>query len=305
VGEHKYCTEFILQGAQCSVSELRELLGMKGDSLIVAGEQPTVKVHIHTDNPDGVQALAAKHGELTRMKVDNMEQQHNMLVVDRPKTPYSIAFVVPGAGFDRIARELGAEVTLLAAHNPSVRDLVLAINKCLAQTVYLFVNDKNVLLAAQEAARLSGRAVHVLPTPDILAGLSGLLVMRQAAASAAERDIGEVDVMRGAAQTKTAQVFLAGKGATIGGTTVQRGKPAAASANTLYGGESLAEAAQAALKAMGADGGGLITVYYGGAQKERDAQRLVADLRSAFPTAEADYYYGGQKGAEYWISLDE
>jgi dihydroxyacetone kinase-like predicted kinase len=111
--------------------------------------------------------------------------------------------------------------------------------------------------------------------------------------------------MSAAARTGSAQVFFAGKDATVGGTTVLRGKPAAASNGALYAGDSLGEAATAALSAMGAPNGGLITVYYGGAQKERDAQRLADDLRVAFPQADVEYYYGGQKNAEFWVSLDE
>ncbi len=308
VGENKYCTEFLLERAHCTVSELRDLLSPKGDSLIVGGSSvgdldgETIKVHIHTDKPDLVQAIAGKYGQLTRVKVDNMEEQHNVLVVDKPAVPYSIVALVPGPGFEQIVKELGVETALLAEHNPSVRDLVLAINKSLSDNVFLFVNDKNVVLAAQEAAKLSGRTVHVLPTPDVVAGIAGLFSMR----ATGEGMVPEVKgVLHAAAQPRSAQVFFAGKDATVGGTTVLHGKPAAASAGILYAGGSLGEAARAALEAMGAHNGGLITVYYGGAQKERDAQRLSDELRAAFPQTDVEYYYGGQKNAEFWISLDE
>ena len=298
VGENKYCTEFILEGAGVSTHELRDLLQSKGDSLIVAGEQPTIKVHIHTDNPESVQAIAAKYGEPTRVKVDNMERQHNVLLVEKPAVAYSIVALVPGPGFEQIVKELGAEVALLSAGNPSVRDIVLAINKCLSGDVYLLVNDKNVALAAQEAAKLSGRTVRVLPTPDIVAGIAALFAMRSQAGD-------ESAILEASARPRSAQAFFAGKDATVGGTTVLRGKPAASSAGALYAGGTLAEAATAALQAMGARDGGLITVYYGGAQKERDAQRLCEDLHAAFAQADVEYYYGGQKNAEYWVSLDD
>ena len=297
VGENKYCTEFILQDATCSVHELRDHLQAKGDSLIVAGAQPTIKVHIHTDNPEAVQSIAARFGAMTRVKVDNMEQQHNVLVVERPAVAHSAVAIVPGEGFERIVRELGVEVALVAAANPSVRDILLAINKCLSEKIFLFVNDKNVALAAREAAGLSGREVHVIPTGDIVAGIAGLFALQSGAS--------EAEILEAASRPRSAQVFFAGKDARMGGTSVARGKPAAASGGSLYAGATLGEAAQAALAAMGAGNGGLITVYYGGAQKERDAQRLSDDLRLAFPGADVDYYYGGQKNAEYWISLDE
>lgn len=295
VGENKYCTEFILERPGVSAHELREALQSKGDSLIVAGDTTAIKVHIHTDNPEGVQAMASHHGAVTRVKVDNMERQHNVLVVDKPAVAYSVVAVVPGAGFEQIVRELGAEVTVPANPNPSVRDIALAINKSLSGNVYVFVNDKNVTLAAQEAAQIaSGRTVRVLPTADIVQGIAGLFALRSGA-----------DVMEAAKHVRSAQVFFAGKDATVGGTTVLRGKPAATSSGVLYAGGSLSEAAIAALQAMGARDGGLITVYYGGAQKERDAQRLSDELRAAFAQADVEYYYGGQKNAEYWVSLDE
>ncbi len=300
VGERKFCTEFILENADCSPLVLREVLVSSGDSLIVAGETPTLKVHIHTDNPETVRNAAAKHGNVTRVKIDNMEQQHNVLLVDAPVPPYSVVAVVPGLGFERIVRELGVEVPLVTQKNPSVRDLLLAINKCLASEIYLFTNDRNVALAAHEAAKLSPRTVHVLPTADVVSGIAGLFAMRSGNGAP---DPGAI--LAAAAQPRSAQVFFAGKDATLGGTTVARGKPAATSGGILYAGKSLADAAAQALEAMGARDGGLITVYYGGVQKERGAQRLADNLRASFPAAEVEYYFGGQRDTEFWISRDE
>ena len=301
VGDNKFCTEFILEKATISVPELRDMLAPRGDSLIVAGAEPTIKVHIHTDNPEAVQSIASKHGELTRVKVDNMEQQHNVLVVDRPAVPYSIVAVVPGLGFERIVKELGVEVAVVTQKNPSVRDLLLAVNKCLGDTVYLFVNDSNVKLAASEIPKLTDRTVHVIPTRDIVAGIAGLFAFRSSGDAVPADDA----ILKDAARPHAIQVFFAGKDASIGGTSVAHGKPAATSNGSLFGGATLREAASAALAANGADAGGLITLYYGGTQKERDAQRMSEELRENFTQADVEYYYGGQKNAEYWISLDE
>ena len=300
VGERKFCTEFILERSTCSARELRERLMPAGDSLIVAGEPPTLKVHIHTDDPAAVQALAEKHGAPVRVKVDDMERQHNVLI-DAPVPEYSIVAVVPGTGFERIVRELGVEVPVVSDKNPSVKELLLAINKCLSPEIYLFANDKNVVLAAQEAAKRSGRSVHVIPTPDVVSGIAGLFSLRSGNGRAP--DVAEI--VAASAHARSAQVFFAGKDATLGGTTVARGKPAATGGGVLYAGESLADAASGALDAMGARNGGLITVYYGGAQKERDAQKMAESLRAAFPAADVEYYFGGQRNAEYWISRDE
>lgn len=301
VGERKYCTEFILEQAGCSAQLLRETLDPLGDSLIVAGADERYKVHIHTDLPEKVQGAVADFGAVTRLKVDNMERQHTLLVVEKPAQAYSIVALVPGPGFEQIVRELGAEVTVDGRHNPSVRDILLGINTSLSDTVYLLINDANAKLAAQEAAKLSGRTVRLVPTVDVVGGIAALLALRGGDGAAPSVEMLE----QSAAQTASAQVFFAGKDASVGGTTVERGKPAALFAGNIYGGGSLGQAAMNALDAMGARNGGLITVYYGAAQKERDAQRLAEELRSAFAQADVEYYYGGQQNAEFWISLDE
>jgi DAK2 domain fusion protein YloV len=302
VGEFKYCTEFILEQSTCDTVELRRLLEPRSESLLVIGGKPTIKVHIHTDDPQRVQDIASKHGELTRVKVDNMENQHNVLVVDKPPSVRSIVAVVPGPGFERIVYELGAEVVVGGTKNPSVRDLLLAVNKCLSDDIYLFVNDKNVALAAREVTKLTDKRVRVVPTVDIVGGIAGLFAMRE---SVKTQTPAEELLLAAAARVKSAQLFFAGRDARLGGAQVERGKPAAAYAGTLIAAETLAQTMTEVLTAMGARGGGLVTLYYGGAQKEKDAQRLSEEMRAAFPDGDVEYYYGGMKSAEYWISLDE
>jgi DAK2 domain fusion protein YloV len=308
VGENKFCTEFVLENANLGVHDLRKLLEPRGESLLVVGGQPTIKVHVHTDNPEKVQEIAERHGTLTRVKVDDMERQHTMLVVDKPEAAYSIVALVPGDGFDRIARELGAEVVVSNAKNPSVRDLLLAVNKCLSDDVYVLVNDKNAALAASEVTRLTDRRVHVIPTRDIVAGIAGLFAFRNGSSGGRIRPPADAEILAAAQRVRAARVFFAGKDACVGGASVVKGKPAALSGDgdRLWSAETPRDAARAALTAMGAGaGGGLITLYYGGAQKEKDAQRLSEDLKAAFPDAGVEYYYGGMKNAEYWLSLDE
>lgn len=302
VGENKYCTEFVLQNAQTTVSELRRVLEPRGESLLVVGAEPTIKVHVHTDDPERVQEIAAKLGDVTRVKVDDMERQHTVLVVEKPARGRSIVALVPGDGFARIARELGADVVVSNAKNPSVRDLLLAVNKCLHDDVYLFVNDKNVVLAANEATRMTDKKVRVIPTGDVVGGIAGLFAL----GGASDGELPDPHaVLDATGRVRSAQVFFAGKDATVGGVSVAKGKPAAVFDGTMLTGETPGEAAHAALEALGAVRGGLVTLYYGGTQKERDAQRLSEELQAAFPQASVEYYYGGMKNAEYWLSLDE
>ena len=207
VGENKYCTEFIVEDAVCTVAVLRDELAPRGESLLVIGAPPILKVHIHTDDPEKVKELAGRYGRLTRVKVDNMEQQHNVLVVDKPEG-HSIIAVVPGPGFERIARELGAEVTVSGEKNPSVRDLLLAINKTLRDDVYLFVNDKNVALAASEVVKLTDKRVRVVhDARHCRRHRRDCSRLRSAGES-----IPEQELTAATTRVRRAQVFFAGKG---------------------------------------------------------------------------------------------
>src|SRR6202011_3653610 len=173
------CTEFILATGTMPAHKLRTILADHGDSLIVAGGDGALRVHIHTDYPNKVMDLAREYGDVSKTKVDNMEDQHNVLVVDRESKPRGIVCVVPGDGFAKICRELGADVTVMggAAKNPSVKDLLVAVNNVLAPVVYLFPNDKNVMLAAQEVGALTKQQVIVIPTETVSDGIVALFAV--------------------------------------------------------------------------------------------------------------------------------
>lgn len=300
VGEFRYCTEFIIEDATCAIAELRHALESRGESLLVVGAPPTIKVHVHADDPERVKAIAARYGTLARVKVDDMERQHQMLLLDRPTVARSIVAVVSGSGFEAIVKELGAEVTVSAAQNPSVRDLLLAINKCFSNCVYLFANDENVVLASREAAALSTKDVRVVPTRDIVEGIAGLLAMH------GENKPSEGDLRAAASRTRSARLFFASKDVMLDGISVTKGKAAGAFAGALFSGDSFAQTTQRVVEAMReAAGDGLITLYYGGTQREKDARRLSEEVRAAFPSMDVEYYYGGMKNAEYWVAFDE
>ena len=301
VGGNKFCTEFVLEDATVENHELRDLLEPYGDSLLVIGGAPTLKVHIHTGDPREVQAIAAARGRLTREKVEDMERQHTLLLVDRPTKPFSIVAVVPGEGFAQIARELGAESPVVAHDaNPSVRELLLAVNSCLAERVYLLANDPNVALAAREVVTIAERETIVVATRDVPSGLAVVLEL----ANAGERLPTNDELLARAAPVRVADVFFAGKDSQLGGVALKRGSPAASLGGKLLSAATIPEAVEAAARELGAEAGGLLTLYYGGAQKERDARQITAKLAETFDGVDVEYYYGGQRASEYVISLE-
>ena len=301
VGDYRYCTEFVLEDATLEAHPLRELLEKQGDSLLVIGAVPTIKVHLHTAEPETVKMAAARHGTVTRWKAEDMAQQHHLLVVDAEGAPFGVASVVPGAGFERIVRELGAEVAIRAraGANPSVEELLIGVNASLAATVYLLPNDPNVALAARELPALTEKHLIVVPTRDPIAGLAMLL---QLAPPAEPPPLAELTAALD--QVHSASAFFAGKDARVGGVAVERHAPAASVDGRLLTGATLGDVIIAAAAELGAAEGGLVTLYYGGAQKERDAQKYAALLGERFAGVEVEYYYGGQAGIECWISRE-
>lgn len=301
VGEYRFCTEFVLDDANLEAHALRDLLGPFGDSLIVAGSSPMLKVHVHTGRPGDVQTLAAKHGTLSRLKIEDMARQHHLLVVDVAPQMFAVAAVVPGAGFERIARELGADVTIPVPRgaNPSVEDLLVGVNATLAAQVYLLANDPNVALAAREVGALTEKAVTVVPSRDIVRGLAVLLALAGRDAPPAAGAIEAAMAAVGAAA-----VFFAGKDASVGGVAVRAGAPAATIDGRLVTAPSLGELLSAVVRELAAGEAGVVTLYYGGKQKERDAERHAAELGEHVAGVTVEYYYGGQPENEYWVSFE-
>jgi DAK2 domain fusion protein YloV len=301
IGDNRFCTEFVLEDATIDTQPFRDQLAALGDSLIVAGAAPTIKVHLHTAVPGDVQVLAGKHGTLSRLKIEDMAKQHQLLVVDAPRTPFAIASVVPGAGFDRIARELGAEVTIPAFRgaNPSVEDLVVGVNATLADHVVLLPNDPNVALAAREVAALTAKTVTIVPTRNVLQGLAVQLALagRDAVPDAADLNLAQHTIA-------TAAIFFAGKDSSVDGVAVKKGAPSATIDGRLRTSPTLSSLFAAVAAELGAAAGGLITLYYGGRQKERDAQRYAAEIGERFADVSVEYYFGGQPEIEYWMSRE-
>jgi DAK2 domain fusion protein YloV len=301
VGEYRFCTEFVLDDATLDALPLRELLERHGDSLLVIGAAPTLKVHLHSADPDAIRTLAARHGTVTRWKAEDMAHQHHLLVVDAPARPIGIACVVPGPGFERIARELGADVTIAGRGdgNSSVEELLVGVNSSLAPLVYLLPNDPNVALAAREVAALSEKDVIVLPTRDPVAGMNAVLRLAGRTSPLSDDALAAL-----ADEARGASVFFAGKAARVDGSVVERNAPLASIGSDLRSGPTLGAVVLEAAAMLGAADGGLVTLYYGGAQKERDAQKYAALVGERFGGVQVEYYFGGQPNIEYWIGVE-
>lgn len=309
VETNRFCTEFVLVAPTATEDQVRALLTAHGDSLIVAGGDGAIRVHIHTDYPQEVAGVAGKFGDVQKLKVDNMEEQHSVLVVDREAKPRGIVAVVPGEGFAKISKELGADVTVLggATMNPSVKDLLVAVNKVLAPIVYLLPNDKNVVLAARQVGELTDRKVVVIPTRTVVDGVAALFALvnlPEEATPTADEIAGESQIVA------SGTIFQAGRDAEMGGVAVKRSQLVGAldarngTPDALVAGADAPSIALAMISSAGAGDASLATIYYGGGRKLKDAEEIAAVIKAAHPSMTVETYYGGQPSSDFVISIE-
>lgn len=309
VEQRRFCTEFMVAGASADATAMRDLLSSLGDSLIVAPGDDVLRVHIHTDHPHEVMDVAARHGMLSRTKIENMEEQHNVLVVDRESKRRGSVCVVPGDGFATICRELGADVTIAggATKHPSVQELLAAVNNVLAPVVYLFANDKNVVPAANEVVRLAHPRVIVVPTTSVADGLAALLEL----SNHPDKDEPCAGALIAAARVAASgSIFAAGRDAAFDGVAVTRGELVGAldgragQRERIIKGADAGAIAVALVAAAEVDPGTLITLYYGSGREPKEADRIAATVRDAYPDHAVEVYYGGQTAADYVMSIE-
>jgi DAK2 domain fusion protein YloV len=309
VEERRFCTEFMLTTDSITAPRLRDLLADQGDSLIVASGEGTLRVHIHTDFPTKVMDLAREFGDVSKTKVDNMEEQHNVLVVDRESKPRGIVTVVNGDGFAKICKELGADVTVLAgaAMNPSVKDLLVAVNQVVAPVVYVFPNDGNVIAAAHQIQPLTDRKVVVVPTrsmPDGIAAMFSLINQPLDRLAAPDDLLDESTILA------SGEIFRAVRDSSVSGVSVCRGELVGSidardgSPRSVVSGGDASSIALKLVEQAGAHNAALVTIYYGASRKLKDAESIVAALQEHLPNSAIEAYYGGQQSSDYVISIE-
>lgn len=184
-----YCTEFIAQRKDKArnVGRLRAILSGIGDSLVVVDDDDIVKVHVHTDQPNKALEEGLKFGPLLTVKIENMREQHTAKVIESteprervirdPEKKYGFVAVAAGEGLGSVFTDLGADVVVKGGQtmNPSTNDILYAIDAVPAEVVFVFPNNKNIIMAAEQAVPLSGKQVVIIPSRNIPQGISALL----------------------------------------------------------------------------------------------------------------------------------
>ena len=294
---YRYCTLFVIDGKELDASSLETELEPLGDSMLVVGDPSALKVHLHTDDPGAAIAVGSRAGAIEGVEIADMHRQtarrEERLLEALPATAArsAVVAVAAGEGNRRLFESLGAEAVVSGGQtmNPSTAELLAAIESVAAQEVVLLPNNANVILAAEQAARLTGRPVEVVPTGSIQAGLAAAVAFNP------ERSAEEnADAMRPAISwLATAEVVVVSRDATIDGVTVRRGEYLARLGETaVAAGPSFQEVARDLLELLVAEPRELLTLLTGENAPPLDG--LLDELAERHPELELEVHEGGQ-----------
>ena len=318
-----YDVQFIVQGEDLNVNVIRSAIDAMGWSTVVVGNEDVVKVHVHVHDPGIPLSYAVSLGTLTEVVVENMQEQYQEYLHERthreadatahqpnPDLPelgedhIGVVAVSSGDGLARVFRQLGAAELVMGGqtNNPSTQEILEAIQRVPTRKVIVLPNNKNIILAAEQAARLAtSQEVTIIPTRSVPQGISALLLYDPQA------DVEELaEAMRQAKDdVVTGEITTATRSVELNGVEVANGQIIGLVNGTLTtAGDNLNEVVKEVLEQMGVRDRELVTLYYGNGLLESDAKLLADEMRQTFEDQEFELVYGGQPHYHYILSAE-
>lgn len=315
-----YCTEFIVmvEKPYDAAEEVRfkSYLESIGDSIVVVSDEDIVKVHVHTNDPGLAIQKALTYGSLTKMKIDNMREEHNERVIQgasqlaekqaeaAPRKPAGFLAVSIGEGLNRIFEEIGADYVIEGGQtmNPSTEDMLNAIAQVNADTIFILPNNSNIILAAEQAAKLTkDKEIIVVPSKTVPQGITAIInyMPDKSAAENKERMAEEMQ------KVKTGQVTYAVRDTAMDGKEIKAGDIMGIGDKTICSvGSDIAEVTFELLESLLDDESELVSLYFGQDGSEEDAQALADRIMEAYPELEVDVHSGGQPIYYYILSVE-
>lgn len=312
-----YCTEFIASrdhDENFNENEFKAYLESIGDSIVVVADEEYVKVHVHTDNPGLALQKALEIGALHNMKIENMREQHSSIFtgeekkeakVDEPKAALGVVSIAAGSGIAEIMTSLGATQVIEGGQtmNPSTEDILEAIKACHAEKVIVLPNNKNIILAAEQAAAIEEETkVYVLPTTTMPQGIAAMIAQDNGSPDDME---GLLDEMKEAVSgVQTAQITIAVRDTTLEGENIIEGEYLGMlEGRIVVHHKDLKQTYNELLKKMNQDAE-VVTVYYGEGITEEIAESYREDAESIFKDADIELYDGKQPVYYFMISAE-
>lgn len=313
--EFAYCTEFLVQylkptATEGDIDSFRRRLNRIGDCVLVVGDLSLVKVHVHTNNPGKALQYGLELGELVNLKIENMVEQRRerqakmeKAKAAEPPKDYGMVAVSLGEGFSQIFTDLCVDCIVDGGQtmNPSTEDLLEAVNRVNAKCVFIFPNNGNVILAAQQAAEMAEKEVHVIPTKNVAMGIAAAVAFQPE--MTAQENAKRMD--EAAQRVKTGTVTYAVRDTEYENLHIKQGDIIGLHNGKIeFADASVPTVCMELMKAIVTDEDELITVYYGKDTQEADAQALTDAIARAYPNCDVEVHQGGQPLYYYLISVE-
>ncbi len=315
-----YCTEFIILLSKTfnvkHEMDFKDYLESIGDSIVVVADDEIVKVHVHTNDPGLAIQRALKYGQLSNLKIDNMRLEHNEMVIkseegeeapkaDEPRKEYGFIAVSVGKGINEIFKSLGVDYIIEGGQtmNPSTEDMLNAIDKVNADNIFILPNNKNIVMAANQARDLTqDKKIIVIPTKTIPQGITAVInFMADIAPDENEEQMGSE-----MGNVKTGQVTYAVRDTEIDDKKIAQGDyMGIGDKGILSVGKEMKDVTLEMISEMvDEDSDELISIYYGEDISEEDATALSEEIEAKYPDLDVELQYGGQPIYYYIVSVE-
>ncbi|NLT95213.1 MAG: DAK2 domain-containing protein [Clostridia bacterium] len=302
----QYCTEMIIKPFpenRTPHEEIRMFLEERGDCVLVVGTEKVIKIHVHTNNPGQVLEYCCQIGSLHDIKIENMREQSQEAQLVSPVKNIGVISVSTGEGINEIFRSLGVDQIITGGQtmNPSTQDILTAIEEANAKEIIILPNNKNIILAAQQAVNLSAKPAKVVTSKTIPQGISALMAFN-----------GELDLETNFARMqeaithiKTCEITYAVRDAQNGDLFIRSGQlMGLVDGEIVYVGDDMENVIMNTLKPVITDDDELITLYYGEGVTEEQAEVILQKISEIYPHADFELHYGGQPLYYYLISIE-
>lgn len=326
-----YCTEFIIlterEFTEEEERDFKAYLSSIGDSIVCVADEDVVKVHVHTNDPGLAIQRALTYGQLSRMKIDNMREEHQEKLIrdaekmaakqaaeeaekekaqkaQEPRKAMGFITVSIGEGLNEIFRELGADYIIEGGQtmNPSTEDMLNAIDQVNANTVFILPNNKNIVLAANQAkALVKEKEIVVIPTKTVPQGITAIISFMPDADAKANEEA----MLEGIQQVKTGQVTYAVRDTHVDDKEIHEGDiMGIGDKGILAVGTEVEATAKEMLAELVDEDSELISLYYGEEVSEEEAEKFAAEVEELYPDVDVDFHFGGQPIYYYVMAVE-
>ena len=302
-----YCTEFLLKGKELKPDRIKKRLTKKGESLIVVGDDETVRVHVHTLDPGEVIKYASGMGTMHQVSIRNMDEQYqDFLEMRKEKTPAAdvgIVAVVAGEGLTDVFSSLGVSAIVPGGQtmNPSTKELLQAVEKVPSDKVIIVPNNKNIIMTAKQVHTLTDKRVEVIPTETIPQGVAAIIAFDYEAEFESNLDI----MKKAKSSVRTVEITRAVRATRLGGLNIKRKQPIGfLDGDMVAVGSDIKDAIDQTFARIDMDKAQVVTIYFGADTDVEEAEEVRNSLLRRHPNLQIEVVKGGQPHYNYIISIE-